>query len=68
MMSHLNSLNYFFLGIECLWTQPIHVWLGLIDSGNFEGQRSNVLKYPPDYLIQPPGKPIHYEQYAFFAP
>ena len=25
----LNSLNYFSLGIESLWTQPIHVWLGL---------------------------------------
>ena len=23
---------------------------------NFEGQRSNALKYPSDYLIQPPGK------------
>ena len=33
----------------------------LIDSDNFKGQRSNVLKYPSDYLIQPPGKPIHYE-------
>ena len=24
-----------------------------IDSDNFEGQRSKVLKYPSDYLIQP---------------
>ena len=29
-----------------------------IDRDNFEGQRSNVSKYPSDYLIQPPGKPI----------
>ena len=32
-----------------------------IDSDNFEGHMSNVLKYPSVYLIQPPGKPIHYE-------
>ena len=32
-----------------------------IDSDNFEGQRSNVSKCPSDYIIQPPGKPIHYE-------
>ena len=31
------------------------------DSNKFEGQRSNVLEYPSDYLIQPPGKPIYYE-------
>ena len=30
----------------------------LIDSDNFKSQRSNVLKHPSDYLIQPPGKPI----------
>ena len=60
-MRHLNILNYFSLGIESVWTQPIHVWLGLIDNDNFEGQRSNVLKYPSDYLIQAQGKPIHYE-------
>ena len=63
MMRHLNSLNYFSLGIESLSTQSIHVWLGLIDSDNFEGQRSNVLNYSSDYLIRPPGKPIHYEWY-----
>ena len=28
-----------------------------IDSGNFEGQRSNVLKYPSDYLIR--GGQVH---------
>ena len=61
MIRHSNSLNYVSLGIESLWTQPIHVWLDFIDSDNFEGQRSNVLTYPSDYLIQPPGKPIHYE-------
>ena len=32
-----------------------------IDSDNFEGHRSNVLRYPSVYLMQPPGKPIHYE-------
>ena len=26
-------------------------------------KRSNVLKYPSDYLIQPPSKSIHYDQY-----
>ena len=62
-MRHINSLNYFSLKIESLWTQPIHVLLGLIDSDNFEGQRSNNLKYPSDYLIHPPSKPIHYEYY-----
>ena len=48
MMRHLNSLNYLSLGIESLWSQPIHVWLGLHYSDNFERQRSNVLKYPSD--------------------
>ena len=61
MMSHSNSLNYFSLGIESLLTQPIQVWMELLDSDNFKGQRSNVLKYPSDYLIQPPGKPIYHE-------
>ena len=57
VMRHLNSLNYFSLGIESLWTQPID----FIDSDNFEGQRSNVSKYSSDYVIQSLGKPIHYE-------
>ena len=35
--------------------------LDFIDSDNFEGQRSNVLKYLSYYLIQPPGKPVQYE-------
>ena len=61
MMRHSNMLNYFSLGIESLWTQSIHVWLGLIDSDNFDSQRSNVLTYPSDYLIRPPGKSIHCE-------
>ena len=40
-----------------------NLFIDFIDSDNFEGfdLRSNVLKYPSDYLIQPPGKPIHYE-------
>ena len=46
MARHLNSLNYFSLGIESLWTQPIHVGLDFTDNDNFEGQRSKVLKYP----------------------
>ena len=61
MMRHLNSLNYFSLGIEFLWTNPFMFGWDFINSDNFEGQRSNALKYPSDYLIQPPGKPIHYE-------
>ena len=61
MIRHLNSLNYFSLGIESLWIQSIHVWLELIDSDNFKGQRSDVLMYPSDYLIRPQGKPIHHE-------
>ena len=63
MMRHLNSLNYFSLGIEFLWTQSIHVCIGwdFTDSDNVAGQRSNVLKYPSDYLFDPPAKPIHYE-------
>ena len=61
MMRHLNSLNYFSLGIESLWTQPIHAGCDFIDSDNSKGQRLNVLKYSSDYLFQPPGKPIHYE-------
>ena len=51
-MRHLNSLNYFSLGIESLWAQPIMFGWNFIDSDNFEGQRSNVFKYPSDYLIQ----------------
>ena len=29
-----------------------------INSDNFEGQGSKVLKYPSDYVIQPPGKSV----------
>ena len=53
-------VKYFSLRIQSLWTQSIDVCLGLIDSNNYEDQRSNVLKYPSDYLLQPPRKPIHY--------
>ena len=50
MMKHLNSLNYFSLGIESSWTQPNLFMFGwdFTDSGNFEGQRLNVLMYPSD--------------------
>ena len=61
MMRHLYSFNYFSLGIESLWAQLFMFDWDFTDSDNFEGQRSNVLKYPSDYLIQPPDKPIHYE-------
>ena len=60
LMRHLNSLNNFSLGIESLWTQFIF-GRDFIDSDNFEDQRSNVLKYTSDYLIQPPGKSVHYK-------
>ena len=60
-MRHLNSLNYFSLGIESLWTNLFKFGCDFTDSDNFEGQRSNVLKCLSDYLIQPAGKPIHYE-------
>ena len=60
-MRHLNSLNYFSLGIESFWTNLFMFGWDCIDSDNFEGQRLNVLKYPSDYLIQTPGKPFHYE-------
>ena len=50
MIRHLNSLNYFSLGIESLWTQPFMFGWDFIDNDNFEGHRSNVLKYPS---IQP---------------
>ena len=55
IMSHLNSLTIFLWELNPF--EPIHVWLGLftfgwdfIESDNFEGQRSNVLIYPSDYL------------------
>ena len=58
MMRHLNSLNY--IPLEFSPFGP-NLFMFSIDSDDFEGQRSNVLKYPSDYLIQPPGKSIHYE-------
>ena len=61
MTRHLNS---FFFVIESFWELTYSCIFGwdFIDNDNFEGQRSNVLKYPSDYLIQPPGKPIHHER------
>ena len=56
VMRHLISLNYFSLGIG---PNPFMFGWDFIDYDNFEGQRSNVLKYSSDYLIQPPGKAIH---------
>ena len=61
MMRHLSSLNYFSLGIESPWPNLFTFGWDFIDSDNFEGQRSKVLKYPSDYLLQPPGKSIKYE-------
>ena len=60
-MRHLNSLNYFSLELSSFGSNLFMFGLDFIDSDNFEGQRSNVLKYPSDYLIQHPGKPIRYE-------
>ena len=68
MIRHLNSLNYFSLGTESLWTQPIMFGWDFIDSDNFEGKKSNVLKYRSDYLIQPPSKSIHYEHPSVTGP
>ena len=62
MMRHLNSLNYFSLELSPFGPYLFMFDWDFIDSDNFEGQRSNVLKYQSDYLIQPlAGKPIHYE-------
>ena len=55
MISHLNSLYYFSLRIESLRPNLFRFGWDFTDSDNFEGQRSNVLKYPSDYLIQPQG-------------
>ena len=47
MIRHLNSLNYFGPNLSRFgWD--------FTDSDNYEGQRSNVLKYPSNYLTQPP--------------
>ena len=59
--SHFNSLNYFSLGLNLFGPDLFTFGWDFIDSDSFEGQRPNVLKYPSDYLIQPPDKPIHYE-------
>ena len=60
---HLNSLNYVSLRIQS-HLDPIYSLLGgtslTVTTLKVKCQRSNVLKYPSDYLLQPPGKPIHY--------
>ena len=63
MMSHLNSLNYFLWEMNPFGPNLFMIGWDFTDSDNFESQRSKVLKYPLDYLIQPPGKPVHYEWY-----
>ena len=63
MMSYLNSLKYFSLELNPFEPNLFTFRWDFIDSGNFEGQRTNILKYPSDYLIQLPFKPVHYEQY-----
>ena len=63
MMRHLNSLNYFSLEIEPFGPNLFMFGWDVIDSDNFDGQRLNGLKYLSDYLIQPPGKPVHFEYY-----
>ena len=58
MMRRLNSLIYFSLELSLFGPNLFMFGWDFIDS---EGQRSNVLQCPSDYLIQPPGKPIHNE-------
>ena len=60
-MRHLNSLNYFLWELSPFGPNLFMFGWEFIESDNFEGQRSNVLKSPSDYLIQSPGKPIQYE-------
>ena len=60
-MIHLYSLNYFLWELNPFGSNLFTFGWDFIDSDNFEGQRSNVLKYPSDHLIHPPAKPIHYE-------
>ena len=61
MVRHLNSVNYFFWKLSPFGPNPFMFDWHFIDSDNLEGQRSNVSKYPLDYLTQPPGKSIHCE-------
>ena len=60
-MSHLNSLNYFSLELNPFGPNLFRFGWDFTGSDNFEGQRSNVIRYPSNYPIQPQGKPIHYE-------
>ena len=60
-MRHLNSLNYFSLGVEFLWTHLFTFDQDFIDTDNFEGQRSTVLSMHQIIWTQPPGKSIQYE-------
>ena len=48
MSSHLNSLNYF--SLDTFGPNLFTFGWDFIDSDSFEGQRSNVLKYPSDYV------------------
>ena len=52
-MIHFNSLNYFSSGIEPFGPNLFMFGWDFIDSDNFEGQRSKILIYSSDYLIQP---------------
>ena len=61
MMRHLNSLNYFFGELSQFGLNPFMFGWDFINNANFKRQRSNVLRYPSDYLIQPLGKPIRNE-------
>ena len=55
------GLNYFLWEFRPFGPNLFMFGWDFTDSDNFEGQRSNVLKYPSDYLIQPPGKSIHHQ-------
>ena len=61
MMRHSNSLNYFLWELSPFGRNLFMFGWDFTNSDNFEGQRSKVLKYPSDYLIQPPGKSVQYE-------
>ena len=61
MISHLNNLNYFLWELNLFGPNLFTFGWDFTDSDNLEGQRSKVLKYPSDYLIQPPGKSVQHE-------
>ena len=63
-MSHLNSLNFFLWELNPFGPNLFRFGWDFIDSDNFEGQKSKALKYPSDYLIQPPGKSVQCEWYC----